>query len=136
MTFLLPMTLVLTAWSGKNSQDGHLLEGGRVEDEVGAATAVRDAVVVADVTDEELHPRVAEPLAHLVLLGLVAAQDADRATSRSSRWRTIVDPNDPVPPVMVTVEPLISCTAQSLLEAVAIRISEPRAPTAGCGPSR
>jgi hypothetical protein len=56
---------------------GHLLERGGVEDEVGADHCAFDALVVSDVTDEEPHARVAEALAHVVLLGLVAAEDVD-----------------------------------------------------------
>ena len=56
MTFLLPIDVGLDGLVGEELAGRHLLERRCVEDEVGAGDGVRDAVVVADVTDEELAP--------------------------------------------------------------------------------
>ena len=107
MTLWLPWTLVFTACCGKNSHDGTCLSAAAWKTIVDANERFGHAAVVANVAEEEPQSRVGEPAPHVVLLGLVSGEDVDRSTPRSSRCPTIVEPNDPVPPVMATVEPCI-----------------------------
>ena len=68
---------------GEELAGGHLLEGGRVEDVVHPVHGVAHRLGVADVADEEAHlgGELGRPLlqavAHVVLLLLVAGEDAD-----------------------------------------------------------
>ena len=68
---------------GEELAGGHLLEGGGVEDVVHAVHGVADALGVADVADEEAHlgrelgGPLLQAVAHVVLLLLVAGEDAD-----------------------------------------------------------
>ena len=68
---------------GEELAGGHLLEGGGVEDVVHAVHGVAHALGVADVADEEAHlggelrGLLLQAVAHVVLLLLVAREDAD-----------------------------------------------------------
>ena len=68
---------------GEELAGGHLLEGGGVEDVVNAVHGVAHALGVADVADEEAHlggelrGPLLQAVAHVVLLLLVAREDAD-----------------------------------------------------------
>ena len=68
---------------GEELAGGHLLEGGGVEDVVHAVHGVAHALGVADVADEEAHlggelgRLLLQAVAHVVLLLLVAGEDAD-----------------------------------------------------------
>ena len=68
---------------GEELAGGHLLERGRVEDVVHAVHGVAHRLGVADVTDEEAHlggelgGPLLQAVAHVVLLLLVAGEDAD-----------------------------------------------------------
>lgn len=68
---------------GEELAGGHLLEGGGVEDVVHAVHSVAHRLGVADVTDEEAHlggelrGPLLQAVAHVVLLLLVAGEDAD-----------------------------------------------------------
>ena len=68
---------------GEELAGGHLLEGGGVEDVVHAVHGVAHALGVADVADEEAHlggelrGLLLQAVAHVVLLLLVAGEDAD-----------------------------------------------------------
>lgn len=68
---------------GEELAGGHLLEGGGVEDVVHAVHGVAHALGVADVADEEAHlggelgGPLLQAVAHVVLLLLVAREDAD-----------------------------------------------------------
>ena len=68
---------------GEELAGGNLLEGGGVEDVVHAVHGVADALGVADVADEEAHlgrelgGPLLQAVAHVVLLLLVAGEDAD-----------------------------------------------------------
>lgn len=68
---------------GEELAGGHLLEGGGVEDVVHAVHGVAHALGVADVSDEEAHlggelrGLLLQAVAHVVLLLLVAREDAD-----------------------------------------------------------
>ena len=68
---------------GEELAGGHLLEGGGVEDVVHAVHGVAHALGIADVADEEAHlggelgGLLLQAVAHVVLLLLVAREDAD-----------------------------------------------------------
>src|SRR5580765_2765063 len=107
MTFWLPRTLVLTAWSGKNSQDGTCLRA--------AAWKAKSAPVKAFETDARSRTSPRKNLTRAsprrCLISSCFASSRLRtwtlATPLSRRCRSMVDPKEPVPPVMATVEPLM-----------------------------
>ena len=75
----LPSTLVRTASSGKNSHEGTCLRAAAWKTKSTPRLARSTDVVVAHVADVEADPVVAELPAHVVLLGLVAAEHPDLA---------------------------------------------------------
>lgn len=71
---LAPHDVGLDGLVGEEFATGHLLESRGMENEVGPDHGRVNAVPVPHVPKEELHPGVPEFLAHLILLGFIAAQ--------------------------------------------------------------
>ena len=86
----------------------HLLQRRRVEDD-SPRRASRSAPTarIAHVADVELQLGVGVALAHVVLLLLVAAEDADLRESVFRKRRNTALPKEPVPPV-ISNTPFIS----------------------------
>jgi len=76
---------------GKELAGRYLLQGGGTEDEVHSIEGIADTAVVAYIADVVLDLVVLVEVTHVVLLLLVAAEDADSSTAL---------PKEPVPPVM------------------------------------
>jgi len=66
----------------------------RVEHQVGLDHGLGQAVVVAHVADDKAQPRVGQGVAKVVLLLLVAAEDADFGCVPARARRTTASPND------------------------------------------